>query len=284
MHPELGCRPANPENDAPEMSTAPTFALVTGASSGIGFHITGELARRGYSIIAVSNQPDKLTELKKETEGRWSVPVHIINTDLALPGAAQTVFDHCMALGFEVEVLVNNAGMLVAGEAVETDPAPAEQILQLHVSTPALLCRFFGERMAARKRGFILNVSSISAVMPYPVISFYGPSKAFLRSFTRALRTEMQWYGVGVTCLLPGATATALYDPYQINIPLAMRLGVMKKPEIIARAGVKALFTGRAECIPGLLNKLLVWFLPLVPHFLIAGIYRVKKKQRRAMA
>ena len=87
--------------------------------------------------------------------------------------------------------------------------------------------------------------------MPYPIISFYGPSKTFIRSFSRALRTEMKSNGVSVTCLIPGATATALYEGHNVNIPLAMKLGVMKKPETVAHAGVNALFNGRAECIPG---------------------------------
>jgi hypothetical protein len=137
----------------------------------------------------------------------------------------------------------------------------------------------FGEKMVKNKRGYILNVSSISAVMPYPVISLYGPTKTFLRSFTRAIRTELRREGVYVTCLIPGATATSLYEPYEVNIPLALRLGVMKKPAVVARAGVSALFANRPECIPGFMNKLVVRLLPLIPHAVIGWIYglRIKK-------
>ncbi|MCK5700376.1 MAG: SDR family NAD(P)-dependent oxidoreductase, partial [Cyclobacteriaceae bacterium] len=125
-------------------------------------------------------------------------------------------------------------------------------------------------------------VSSISAVMPFPIISFYGPSKTFLRFFSRALRTEMKSDKIKVTCLLPGATATALYDTHNVNIPLAMKLGLMKKPDYVARAGVKALFAEQAECIPGVLNKLVVLLLPIVPHIVIEWINRLRNltKQR----
>lgn len=257
------------------------YALVTGASSGIGWHISRELAQRGYSIITVSNQPTQLEVLKKELEQYNSISVVTLNIDLAQPDSARKVFDLCEKNQLEVEVLVNNAGILVFGEAARVEYAKAATILQLHMSTPALLCRLFGEKMIARQSGFILNVSSISAVMPYPGISLYGPSKTFLRQYTRALRTEMKLYGVKVTCLIPGATATALYDTHHINVPLAMKLGVMKKPEGVAKAGVKALFAGRAECIPGLLNKLTVKLIPLIPHFIIEMIHRCTRITRK---
>ena len=140
------------------------------------------------------------------------------------------------------------------------------------MTTPAFLCRLFGVKMMMRKKGYILNVSSISAVMPYPGISLYGPTKAFLRYFTRALRTEMKLYGVKVTCLIPGATATALYDT--INFNVLRKLGVMKNPEWVAKAGIKSLFRNRAECVPGLLNKLIILLLPFIPHFIIGFIHR----------
>jgi len=230
--------------------------------------------------VAVSNQPAQLDDLKRELDNMYAVSVHTLNMDLARESAAKEIFDRCEADHLGVEVLVNNAGILVTGDAVEVEYARAADILQLHMNTPALLCHLFGKKMTARKKGYILNVSSISAVMPYPVISFYGPSKTFIRYFTRALRTEMKDSGIRVTCLLPGATATGLYDTHNINIPLAMKLGVMKKPESVARAGVKALFAGRAECIPGTLNKLLVFMLPLVPVFVIARINRLRNVKK----
>ena len=91
----------------------------------------------------------------------------------------------------------------------------------------------------------------------------------------------MKNYKIKVTCLIPGATATALYDSYHVNIPLAMKLGVMKKPERVAHAGVKALFANRAECIPGTFNKLVVFLMPLIPHFVIDWINRLRILKKR---
>lgn len=256
-----------------------SYALVTGASSGIGRHFARELARRGYSIVAVSNQPELLATLKAELSRDFSAQVFIIEADLARHDAAVHVFDICQQNRLEVQVLVNNAGVLLYGEAVELEIRNVEDLLQLHMVTPALLCRLFGAQMAERGEGYILNVSSISAAMPYPYISCYGPSKAFLRSFSRALRTELKPRGVGVSCLLPGATATALYDPKVVNVPLALRLGVMKKPESVAKAGLRGLFAGKAEVIPGFFNKIIVALLPFVPHVVIGAIFRLWKKK-----
>src|SRR5690606_14805701 len=135
----------------------------------------------------------------------------------------------------------------------------------------SMLCRLFGEEMRKARHGFILNVSSISAVMPYPGISLYGPSKTYMRYFTRALRSEMKQYNIHVTCLIPGATATALYDPNRVNLSLAKRLGVMQSAEKVAKTGLKSLFKNQAESIPGILNKITVGVLPFIP----AGVARL---------
>jgi uncharacterized protein len=256
------------------MENREKYALITGASSGIGLHIAEALAKKGYSLVAASNQPAQLDDLKKRLEETYNIRVLTINIDLAQENSAQMVFDFCHEKSLIIEVLINNAGILVYGEVAGIEYAHVKTILTLHVITPALLCRLFGEEMIKRQKGFILNVSSISAVMPYPRISLYGPTKAFLRHFTRALRTEMKPKGVNVTALIPGATQTALYDTNNLNTPLLIKLGIMKKPDDVANAGIKALFGNNAECIPGFLNKFLVALLPLVPHFIISLLNR----------
>jgi short-subunit dehydrogenase len=256
------------------MNQKEKYALVTGASSGIGWHIAEELAQRGFSIVAVSNKPAELTALKMKIEQAFAVTVTPFSIDLAQENSARQVFDFCEEKELDIEVLVNNAGMLVFGQTLKVGYACIKTIMNLHMITPALLCNLFGEKMMARGIGYILNVSSISSVMPYPGISLYGPTKAFIRHFTRALRTETQPTGIKVTCLIPGATATGLYDAHKYNIPLFMKLGIFKRPETVAKASINALFRNRAECIPGILNKVIVFLLPLVPHAVIGLVYR----------
>ena len=252
------------------MENPQKYALITGASSGIGLHFAEALSKMGYSVVAVSNQPAQLGDLKKRLEEKYRISVVTINIDLAQENSAQLVFDYCTEQNLIIEVLINNAGILVFGEVASIEYPRIKSILTLHMMTPALLCRLFAEDMIRRGKGFILNVSSISAVMPYPHISLYGPTKAFLRNFTRALRTEIKPRGINVTALIPGATATALYDTGNLNTPLLIKLGIMKKPDSVANAGVRALFKNQAECIPGFLNKLIILLLPIVPHFIIS--------------
>lgn len=250
-----------------------SLALVTGGSSGIGRAIAHRLAKRGHTLLLVGDRPHELDSAAQELHQAHGAVCHTLCCDLAAPDAAQRVFDHCNGQGLEVDILVNNAGMLVFSEAVLAPVLRAEAILRLHMHTPTMLCRLFGERMRARGRGFILNVSSISAVMPYPGISLYGPTKTYMRYFTRALRNELKGHGVHVTCLLPGATETGLYDPQRVNIPLAKRLGVMHTADFVAERGARALYRNRAECIPGWLNRLTVALLPWAPSAVIRFIH-----------
>jgi hypothetical protein len=251
------------------------YAVVTGASSGIGWHISMELAKKGYSIVAVSNQPVLLTKLKIELEQKYQIQVLTMDCDLTKSDAAKHIFAFCQEKNLNIEVLVNNAGILVYGEVISIDLETTKNILNLHMNTPVMLCRLFGDVMVKNKKGYILNISSISAVMAYPLISLYGPTKTFIRHFSNALHIEMKRSHVHVTCLLPGATATALYDKDKINLPLALKLGVMKTPEYVAKKAVTALFKKKKEHIPGILNKLTIFFLPLLPTFIISQIYKM---------
>lgn len=259
---------------AVENSEKHKVALITGGSSGIGLAIAHELARRNFSLLLVSNQAQQLEACKREIEQKHKVSCRFWCVDLSLQNSAQQIFDFCKAENIEVEILVNNAGMLIFSEAVSVSAERLNAILQLHVHTPTMLCRLFGEEMKKKKRGYILNVSSISSVMPYPGISLYGPSKTYMRFFSRALHNEMKIHDVHVTCLLPGATATALYDPNRVNISLAKKLGVMHEAEFVAAKAIKAMLNKKAESIPGVMNKFTMLVMPFIPSRLIYLIHK----------
>lgn len=248
------------------------YALVTGASSGIGWCLSETLAKRGYNIIALSNQEARLNDLKAFIENSFNVTVIALCTDLSQDSSAMEIFEKITNLNIFVEVLINNAGVFQFGEAAYMDYSETKSMLTIHMVTSSLLCRLLGESMISQKKGYILNISSITARMAYPGISVYASTKAFIRHYTRALRTEMKQHGIWVTCLIPGAVSTSLYGTDRFNTPLLRILGLMKTPENVANAGIRALFRNRPECIPGFLNKIIFFMILLVPHSLISII------------
>ena len=202
------------------------WALVTGASSGIGWSISMELAHRGYNIVGVSNQAKQLSVWKAAITEKYAVNAMTCELDLSLIQSPQKLYDWCKEQYLTIEVLVNNAGILITDTMVEADTMRISTLTRLHVHATTILCRLFADDMVRINAGHILNVSSISAVLPYPIISLYGPSKAYLRSFTRAIRTELKPENVVVSCVLPGATDTPLNDISDGQKRLAFRLGV----------------------------------------------------------
>lgn len=258
----------------PTADDPPRVALVTGGCSGIGRAIAERLAARGHPIVLVSERPTELAEVAAAIRAAHRVPVHPIAQDLARPEAAAELHAAVRSLGLEVDILVNNAGFFFFGETVDADPARANAMLQLHVVTPSLLCTHFGRDMRARRRGHILIVSSISAWRDFPGISFYGSSKKYLRGFARALRCELAVHGVSVTCLAPGATATALYNATAVPVARARKLGVMMEADAVADAGLAAMFAGKAEHIPGLLTRAMTLAAVLTPQWVIDRLRR----------
>lgn len=249
-------------------------ALVTGACSGIGLAIARRLAERGLGLVVVSERPEALERAGEELRDRGAPRVDAIPMDLAQADAAADLHARVTELGVAIDVLVNNAGFFFFGEATDADPGRAQAMLLLHVVTPSLLATRLGREMRARRRGHVLFVSSLSAVRDFPGIAYYGSSKKYLRGFARALRSELAPYDVNVTCLLPGATATGLYDPNVVPVALAERLGVMMSPDAVATAGLEAMFAREAECMPGLLTRAMAWTAERTPQRVVDAVRR----------
>lgn len=258
-----------------------TYALVTGASSGMGLHYALQLARRGYGIIIVSNRPDD--NRKAADAVRLAAPavdVRVIDADLVEELAAEKIHATVREWGLEVEVLVSNAGMLLFSTLVHTRAVDLERIVALHCMTPAKLIRLFGEEMKARGHGYILIVSSATAWMPYPTISHYGATKAFLKSFARSLWFEMRDCGVGVTAVFPGAVDTPLYSLSEGRRKLLLRLGIMQKPERTVALALSALFRRRFRCIPGAFTKLVVAICAVTPAAVLLPFLKLPQVQK----
>lgn len=256
------------------------YALITGASSGIGRCYAMELASRGYGIIAVSNQPEELVKVVEELRQCYGVEAFAVDMDLAKPSAAEELYKRCRHEGWEVEILVCNAGMLLFSTLVQTEPQRLQAIIGLHCTTTTLLCRYFGEDMKARRRGRILIMSSSTAWLPYPTISHYGATKAYLKSFASSLWYELNRYGVSVTAVFPGAVDTPFYKLGERMRRNFVRFGIMSTPEAIARRGVKAMLRGRRRVVPGFFTKLVVAICAVLPARVLNPILRIPPIKR----
>ena len=251
------------------------YALITGASSGIGRCYAHELAKRGYNIIAVSNQQQQLEELTAELSNTYNVVAHHIYADLATPDADKSIYDRCVAESWQVDILICNAGMLLFSTLLRTEPSRIETIIALHCTTTTLLCRYFGDAMKERGMGRILLMSSSTAWLPYPTISHYSATKAFIKSLSFAMWYELHRHGVSVTAVFPGAVDTPFYNLKPSWRKAFVGLGIMHSPETIARRGVRAMMRGRRRLVPGLFTKFVVAVCAVLPARVLDVMLRI---------
>ena len=251
-----------------------SFALITGASSGMGYCYAQQLAARGYQLLIVSNEPaihEKAAILRNE----YSVQVVSLERDLSLPSAAQELHQYCIDKQLEVEVLVNNAGVYHDRDFLLDSERFNSLILNLHMYTPAMLCYYFGQDMVARHKGYILNVCSITSTIAVQRLATYSATKAFLSNFSRALHVELRQKGVIVTDISPGAVDTGLYHIHPIFTKMGRALGIIVSPEYLVKRALNALFRGRAKAtVPFVWSKLIQLFVALIPTCLLRLIRR----------
>ena len=244
-----------------------TFALITGASKGIGKVIAFELAARGYNLALVARSEDLLEQVSLEIKVLYSgVQIHHFATDLSLPAAAEAVWVWCDRNKLPVSILVNNAGFGLSGSF---ESYPLEQhinMLQVNCIVPVELTYLFLPHLKQHSQAYILNIASSAAYQAVPYLSLYAASKALVLSFSRGLRYELQKTSVNVTCVSPGSTNTEFNVRAQVG-PRAMKTAqkVFMTPEQVGKLAVKAMFNKKAEVITGTINKIggfLTWLLP----------------------
>ena len=254
-----------------------TYAIVTGAASGMGRCYALQLAEKGYGVLLVDINGDAAQELSDLLTRQYDVPAPVICMDLTLTDAAEQIVKRCRENEWRVEILINNAGMLITTPIEETEPDRLQRIIALHCTTPLLLCRQVIPLMKERGKGYILNISSITAWMDWPVIGMYGCTKRFVKGYSRALRIECLDSPVSVTTAIFGAVDTPLLQglPFLRYRKLLMRLGFMISPEKATRLALKAMFKRKGTLIPCLSDRIVVKLCPLMPS---CFLHYLKKK------
>jgi len=258
------------------MEERKNYAVITGASSGIGLAISRELARRGWPLLLVSNEEEKLLHAASEIKTEFNVNTLPLFMDLAQKESAKNLFNYCEANSIKIEILVNNAGIFFFKDITNTAAERMETMMNLHMLTPSMLCRFFAEQMIREKRsGYILNMASSAGWMMMPGIALYSATKSFLRCFSRAMRCETLDSGVSITTVCPGAVATGLYNLSARYMKLGICLGIIITPERLARNAIKKMFKKKAQFIPGgFINRFFIFLVNAMPEILVR---RIKK-------
>ena len=249
-------------------------ALITGASSGIGYEFTRLFAKGGYDLVLVARSEKQLRELAKELEEKFGVSVKIIVKDLSQASAPGEVFNEVELEGITVDALVNNAGFATSGMFAEIDLEAELQEMQLNMVTLTHLTKLFLGGMLQRRRGKILNVASTAAFQPGPLMAVYYATKAYVLSFSEALANELRGTGVTVTALCPGATASGFQERAGIgNTRLISGRKIMDSARV-ARVGYRALMRGKTVVIPGFMNKLLAEMVRFAPRKVVTQAAR----------
>lgn len=252
------------------MKNKTKIALITGGTSGIGLALAKKFAREGYSLVLVASNEQRLTKIKAVLNRVTpDIFVELVCQDLSIDGAADKVYQKVMEKGISIDILVNNAGFGMVGEAVANDREKEEAMLRINMQTLTQLCTLFLKDMYQRKQGRILNVASVGALMPGPYTAAYYATKAYVGSYSRAIRYEAAKKGVQVCTLYPGTTRTEFFDRAGSKTPVwAM------SPDKVAECAYLGLMKNKEIIIPGVMNKLL----KLVPTKIkLIGVAILKK-------
>lgn len=241
-------------------------AVVTGADGGIGTEFCRTLARRGADLVMVSIDGDGVTRRAEEITRTFGVRTWPMRLDLTDPDAGALLMSFIDARQIDPYILINNAGIFSFAPVLETPEKKLNTFVDLHVRAVVDLCRIFGQRMSAKGRGYILNMSSMSCWMPMPGLAMYASTKAFLRVFSRSLHYELRESGVKVMVACPGGIATDLFGLSPKLTRLALRLGAIARPDTFAEKAVKRLLKGRAQYVNGLTNRLAILFVGSLPR------------------
>jgi len=248
------------------------WAVVTGASGGMGKDYADILAEAGCHLILVARRKELLQAMQAELKKKYGVNVESIDMDLAVAGAPKTLYDAIKAKGLSPDVLVNNAGVGLYGEFVDSSWEDNEKMLQLDIVNLVQLTKLFVTDMVARDSGYILNVASIGAYQPCPQYASYGAAKSYVLHFTEALNYELRATQVKVTAISPGTTKTGFFDASgQSSLTLYQRMSMMESRPV-ALLGLQAMLRGRPSIVPGALNAMTIFSGRFMPRRLMALI------------
>jgi len=246
-------------------------ALITGASSGIGYQLAKVFAKHNHNLVLVARSHDKLVNFKKKLEKKYSVKVFIIVSDLSVSEAPLRIYNKLNEQNIKISILVNNAGFGDLGLFTKRPWNRHEKIINLNVTALSRLTHLFLKDMVSRGNGRIMNVASTTAFHTGSLMSVYSGTKAYILSFSEALSSDYEGTGVTITCLCPGLTASGFQKAAGIE-----NIGKRKmaSSRSVAEYGYKSMMQGRGTVIFGFMNFFVIFLMKFLPRSMVRSFSR----------
>jgi uncharacterized protein len=255
----------------------PKYAVITGASSGIGKEFAKLFASEGYHLVLVARRTEAMQELAGVLETRYGTKSDVIAMDLSVPGAGRDLHEKVSALPHGVDVLVNNAGFGLYGEFLELPLEKQEQMMRLNMETLTTLSYLFGNEFVKQGSGYIINLASVVGFAPGPLMALYFATKNYVVALSEALHEEWKHAGVGVTALCPGTTRTEFFDIAGVDEKSNVKKIGMAADKV-ALIGFLAMKAHKRVIIPGIMNWVAVQFISFMPHVFLLPALRIFTK------
>ncbi len=264
------------------MSGLQGYALITGASSGIGEEFARQIAARGWPLILVARSQDRLATLRDQLMAAHSIDVRCVALDLTAPGAPLQLFEKTQTASLEVTLLINNAGFGAFGEFATLDRERLRQMIDLNIAAVVELSHLYLQPMVRqpepqRRIGGIINIASVAGFVPLPYSAVYAATKAFVLSFSHALGEEAGQHGVHIMVVNPGTTETNFFEVAGKS-PFSKTSGMQTAAQVV-RESLQAFDRGKRSITTGASNRMTVLLTSLIPRrWITATVGRVMRR------
>lgn len=249
-------------------------ALITGASGGIGLKFAHILASQGFDLILVARSTERLIALKDAIQEKYHIAVYPFSVDLSLPDGVNRVYQFVHMEGLQVDILINNAGFGHYGNFIHSSWEKESSMISLNIHALTQMVKLFYPEMVKRRYGRILNVASVAAFEPGPLMAVYYASKSYVLSFTEALANEAKGTGVTFTALCPGPTISGFADAADLETSKLFKILPLDTTDHVAKVGYKAMMKGKTVIIPGLLNQIMIFSVRFTPRKMVTWLVR----------
>ncbi|MFA5011819.1 MAG: SDR family oxidoreductase [Ignavibacteria bacterium] len=249
-------------------------ALITGASAGLGVEFAKNFAKEGYNLVLAARRTERMEKLANDLIKRHNVKIKVLGKDLCHMIEVQSIFDTLQEENIHIDLLVNNAGFGDWGYFHESDWKKVESMIDVNIKTVTKLTYLFMRPMIEKGEGKILNVASMAAFQPGPMMAVYYATKAYVLSFSEAISKEVKGKGISVTILCPGPTETEFQSSANLGKSKLFKLTRIPSAKEVADFGYREMMKESLTVVPGLLNKLVVQFIRFSPRKLVLSAVR----------